>query len=85
MHATIYGRGQMVIPAQARKEAGIGHGDVVAVRAEGDGRIVLIRMERPKQSTSTKARITRRKGTHAVGSTGRTITSAQVRNLLREL
>jgi hypothetical protein len=29
MHATIYGRGQMVIPADARREAGIGQGDVV--------------------------------------------------------
>jgi AbrB family looped-hinge helix DNA binding protein len=85
MHATIYGRGQMVIPAQARKEAGIAQGDIVAVKAEGDGRIVLVRLERPKQATPIKARITYRKGTHAVGSTGRPITSAQVLNLLSEL
>ncbi len=54
MHATIYGRGQMVIPAQARKEAGIGQGDVVEVKPEGDGRIVLVRLERPKQTVPTK-------------------------------
>jgi len=41
MNATIYGRGQMVIPARARKEARIGTGDVVSVHPEGDGRIVL--------------------------------------------
>ena len=42
MHATIYGRGQMVIPAKVRKEAGIGQGDIVEVKPEGDGRIVLV-------------------------------------------
>ena len=41
MHATIYGRGQMVIPAKARKEARIDTGDVVNVLPEGDGRLVL--------------------------------------------
>jgi AbrB family looped-hinge helix DNA binding protein len=36
MHATIYdGRGQMVIPAKVRKEAGIGQGDIVEVKPEG--------------------------------------------------
>ena len=40
MHATIYGRGQMVIPARARKEARIDSGDVVNVLPEGDGRLV---------------------------------------------
>jgi len=85
MHATIYGRGQMVIPARARKEAGIGQGDLVEVQAEGDGRIVLIRMERPRSEAPLKAKITYRKGSHAVGSTGRAITSAQIRELLKEL
>ena len=55
MHATIYGRGQMVIPAKARKEAGIGQGDIVEVKPEGDGRIVLVRMERPKKSAPSEA------------------------------
>ena len=85
MHATIYGRGQMVIPAKVRKEAGIVQGDIVEVKPEGDGRIVLLRMERPKSSAPVKPKITYRKGTHAVGSTRRSITSAQVRNLLSEL
>ena len=85
MHATIYGRGQMVIPAQARIEAVIGQGDVVEVKPEGNGRIVLVRMECSKASVPTKPRITRRQGTHAVGSPARAIPSAQVRKLLSEL
>ena len=85
MNATIYGRGQMVIPAKARKEARIGTGDVVEVRPEGDGRILLMRLERPRGPAPVKAKITNRKGKHAVGSTGRPITSAQVRELLNEL
>jgi AbrB family looped-hinge helix DNA binding protein len=85
MHATMYGRGQMVIPAKARKEAGINQGDVLEVLAEGDGRIVLVRLERAKTPKPIKAKITRRKGTHAVGSTGRRISSAEVQNLLNEI
>ena len=85
MHATIYGRGQMVIPAEARKQARIGQGDVVDVRAEGDGRIILVRMERPNRSAPRKAKITYRRGTHAVGSTGRPITGEQIHELLKEL
>ena len=75
----------MVIPAKVRKEAGIGQGDIVEIRPEGDGRIVLVRMERPKPSAPVRAKITYRKGTHAVGSTQNPITSAQVRKLLNEL
>ena len=74
----------MVIPAKVRKEAGIGQGDIVEVKPEGDGRIVLVRMERPKKAVPVKPKITYRKGTHAVGSTRRSITSEQVRNLLSE-
>ncbi len=85
MHATIYGRGQMVIPAEARKQARIDQGDVVDVRAEGDGRIILVRMERPNRAAPRKAKITYRRGNHAVGSTGRPITSEQVRQLLKDL
>src|SRR3954469_9429606 len=70
MHATIYGRGQMVIPAEARRQAKISQGDVVEVQPDGDGRIVLIRLEPPKSALPRKARITYRKGTHAIGSTG---------------
>jgi AbrB family looped-hinge helix DNA binding protein len=85
MHATIYGRGQMVIPAKARKEAGITTGDVVEVQPDGEGRIILMRLERPKAPRPIKAKITYRKGKHAVGSTGRRITSEQIRELLNEL
>jgi AbrB family looped-hinge helix DNA binding protein len=81
----IYGRGQMVIPAKARKEAGIDQGDVVEVRPDGRGRILLIRMERLKAARAVTPKIRYRKGTHAVGSTGRSISSATVRELLTEL
>jgi AbrB family looped-hinge helix DNA binding protein len=83
MNATIYGRGQMVIPARARKEARIGPGDVVAVEPEGDGRIVLTRLEKPKRDPH-RIKIQPRKGAHAVGTAGRPITSAQVRALLAD-
>lgn len=75
----------MVIPAEARREAGIGQGDVVEVRPEGNGRIVLIRMERPKESGQAKPKIRHRRGAHAVGFMGRPITSEEVRKLLSEL
>lgn len=81
MHATIYGRGQMVIPAGARKASGISQGDVVLVEPEGDGRIVLIRLEKPDHK-APKIKIQYRKGTHAVATVGRPITSEQVRALL---
>ena len=74
----------MVIPAKARKEAGIGQGDVVLVQPEGNGRILLIRLEQPKQRRAAKVKIAFRKGTHAVGSTGRRITSEHVRAALEE-
>ncbi len=85
MHATIYGRGQMVIPAEARREAGIGQGDLVEVRPEGNGRIVLTRMERPKAPGPARAKIRSRRGTHAVGFMGRPITTDEVRKLLSEV
>jgi AbrB family looped-hinge helix DNA binding protein len=84
MHATIYGRGQMVIPAKARKEAGIQQGDVVQVEPEGDGRILLVRLEKPANRSGRKTKIKFRKGTHAVGSTGRKISTEQVRDLLAD-
>lgn len=72
----------MVIPARARKEAGIGTGDVVAVLPEGKGRIVLVRLELPRGKPATKVKIVRRRGTHAVGSIGRPITPETVRAAL---
>ena len=44
----VYNRGQMVIPAKARKAARIGEGDVVSVEIQGDGRLLLVRLEIPK-------------------------------------
>jgi AbrB family looped-hinge helix DNA binding protein len=84
MHATIYGRGQMVIPAKARKEAGIDTGDVVNVLPEGDGRLVLVRMERPKPRTHNKLRVIRRKGKHSLLSIGRTISREEVFKALEQ-
>ncbi len=84
MHATVYGRGQMVIPAKARREAQIGTGDVLEVQPEGNGRIVLLRLDKPQGPAPRKVRITYRKGTHAVGSTGRPITSEQVQKVLED-
>ncbi|HOW65018.1 MAG TPA: AbrB/MazE/SpoVT family DNA-binding domain-containing protein [Candidatus Paceibacterota bacterium] len=81
MHATIYARGQMVIPSRARKTAGINHGDVVLVEPDGNGRIILTRLERPAAKPLT-TKIRYRKGTHAVGTVGRSISSEQVRALL---
>jgi bifunctional DNA-binding transcriptional regulator/antitoxin component of YhaV-PrlF toxin-antitoxin module len=56
----------MVIPAKARKEAKLSQGDVLSVQIEGDGRILLVRLERPKEPGPAKARLVHRKGTHAV-------------------
>lgn len=85
MHATIYGRGQMVIPAEARREAGIDQGDVVEVRAEGHGRIVLIRMEPAMAPGPARPKIRHRRGAHAVGFMGRPMTSEVVRKLMSDL
>jgi len=84
MHATIHGRGQMVIPAKARKEARIDQGDIVSVQAEGDGRILLIRLERPKASGRVQPKIIRRKGKHPVGDLGRPITRKELKDALAE-
>ncbi len=84
MTAHIYGRGQMVIPAKARKEARIGRGDVVLVEPEGDGRILLTRLERAKSPEPSKARLVRRKGKHPVIVGGPRITTEQIRRILSD-
>jgi AbrB family looped-hinge helix DNA binding protein len=84
MHATIYGRGQMVIPAKARKQARIARGDVVSVQPEGDGRIMLIRLEKPKPIRPAKAKLLYRKGSHAVIVGGRKPTEQELRSALAE-
>jgi AbrB family looped-hinge helix DNA binding protein len=83
MHAIIYGRGQMVIPAKARKQAGVQQGDVVSVEPQGDGQILLVRLQRPAPRPS-RTKIRYRKGTHAVGTAGRKISSDDVRALLAD-
>jgi AbrB family looped-hinge helix DNA binding protein len=85
MTAHVYNRGQMVIPAKARKGARIGQGDVLAVEVQGDGKLLLVRLNRPKSLAPIKARIIRRRGKHSLGDTGQPITSAQVKRLLAEL
>ena len=54
----------MVIPAKARELAGIAQGDIVEVNAEGDGRLVLVRLERSGEAKPIKAKITYRRGRH---------------------
>ncbi|HEY5481655.1 MAG TPA: AbrB/MazE/SpoVT family DNA-binding domain-containing protein [Verrucomicrobiae bacterium] len=84
MTAHIYGRGQMVIPARARKEAGFGRGDVVLVEPEGDGRILLTRLERSKPPGPSNARLVRRKGKHSVIVGGPKIANEQIRQILND-
>ena len=84
MHATIYRRGQMVIPAQARKKARIDTGDVVNVVPEGDGRLVLVRMERPKPKARNKVRIIRREGKHPLLSIRRKISRDEILKALEQ-
>ncbi len=66
MTATLYNRGQMVIPAKARKEARLNQGDILSVEIQGEGRILLVRLEKPRESKPAKARLVYRKGTHPV-------------------
>jgi AbrB family looped-hinge helix DNA binding protein len=84
VNATIYGRGQMVIPAKARKQAGIDTGDVVSVQTEGDGRLILVRLEQPKPHRR-QIRLVRRKGRHSILTGGPTVTAEQVRGALSSL
>jgi AbrB family looped-hinge helix DNA binding protein len=83
MNATIYGRGQMVIPAKARKQAGIDTGDVVSVEPEGDGRLLLVRLEKPKPHRHIH--LVRRKGGHSVLVGGPAVTSEQIHAALAGL
>ncbi|MGD1087643.1 MAG: AbrB/MazE/SpoVT family DNA-binding domain-containing protein [Verrucomicrobiota bacterium] len=84
MHATIYGRGQMVIPAKARKQAHIDTGDVVSVEPDGDGRLILVRLEKPKPHRH-QIRLLRRRGKHSILTGGPAVTTEQVRAALAGL
>jgi hypothetical protein len=70
-------------PRLAKRPA-LARGDVVLVQPEGNGRIALIRLEKPRPKRARKVQITFRKGTHAVGSSGQKITSEQVRVALED-
>lgn len=84
MTATLYNRGQMVIPARARKEAGLSQGDVLSVEIQGDGRILLVRLELPKSSRPSKARLVRRKNTHPILSGTRNPTEQELKEALAD-
>ena len=84
MYATIYERGQMSIPAKARKQAGIEAGDVVSIEPEGDGRLMLVRREKTRPSHE-KLRVHRGKAGHLVVSgLGRAISRAEVFKMLEQ-
>ncbi len=72
----------MVIPAKARKQARLGQGDVLNVQIEGDGRLVLVRLELSKDSPSVPVKIRHRKGRHPVGDIGRPITREEIKAAL---
>lgn len=84
MHATIDGSGEIVIPAAARRKAGLRTGDVVSVQPDGDGRLVLVRLETPRLPKGVKAKIISRKGTHPVGDIGRPITREEIKKALND-
>jgi len=74
----------MVIPAEARKKARIGQGDVLNVQIEGDGRLLLVRLERPTDKPPVPVKIRQRKGRHPVGDIGRPITREEIKAALAE-
>ena len=84
MRAVVYGRGQMVIPAQARKQARIDQGDVLNVQIDGDGRLVLVRAGTAQGCPPVPVTIRQRKGRHPVGDIGRPITREEIKAALAE-
>lgn len=74
----------MVIPAKARKVARINQGDVLSVQPEGDGRILLVRLERPKPNEPSAARLVRRKGAHPVIVGGQKVSDEALKAALAE-
>ncbi len=84
MTAHIYNRGQMVIPAKARREACISEGDVVSVQIQGDGRLLLVRLELPKPALPENARLIQRKGTHPVIKGARQPTEQELKEALAD-
>ena len=83
MHATIYGRGQMVIPAQARRLAQLESGDVVSVEPDGEGRLILVKLEKPRLRPG-KIKIVRRRGKHPVGISERPVSTSEAQKFIDE-
>jgi AbrB family looped-hinge helix DNA binding protein len=82
MHATIDFRGQMIIPAKARKKVGIEAGDVVSVQPNGQGCLLLVRQQK---SRPERFRVHRGKAGHwVVGGLGRTISRQEVYKMLEQ-
>ena len=65
------------------KRPRIDKGDVVLVEPEGDGRILLIRLERPNHAP-VKVKVIHRRGKHPVGDIGRPITRDEIKNALAD-
>lgn len=87
MEAIIGTNGTVAIPAELRELTGIMDGDRVIIEATASGEIVLTPVEHPSRITRTpqKPQITRRQNSHPVGSTGRIVTTQQVREFLNEV
>lgn len=71
-----------MIPVKARKEAGISQGDVLSVEPAGDGRIILVRLNKPKSPPPCQAMLLPRKGRHPVLVGAPRVTSDQVKKIL---
>ncbi len=84
MTATLYNRGQMVIPAKARKQAGLAQGDVLSVEIQGEGRLLLVRLEKANEPKPANARLLRRRGTHPVLIGTRKPTPEELKTALAE-
>ena len=61
----------------------MGKGDVVSVEPDGDGRLILVRLEKPNP-VPAKIRIVRRKGRHAVGVTEQLVAVGEVQKFIDE-
>jgi len=68
---------------KSSRKARLSEGDVVSVQPDGDGRLILVRLEKPKPMPA-KILIVRRKGRHAVGVTERVVAAAEVQKFIDE-
>jgi len=54
------------------------------VQIQGDGRLLLVRLERPRDTPPVRVRIIQRKGKHPVGDIGRAITREEIKAALTD-